>query len=753
MAKKEFEAFIGTIKKGGTIEQATTSAKKEVAKTTKQGIKIAPVKKTVSKKSRVTVTPSGVAVITEDMMPKYGEVSREEVLSSENKEIARLFRQKSRLETQRSGFDPETSYVYTHESGIPVTALGKTIRWKYYDKPIKNLETVISKRQEFKKDILDLPDYVDISRTQKGYIFKEDTQKKAKMEWDEASLPQKIAKGLFVGVTQWPRTVTEGLTSIVTREPPSSRGYAESLIAWESGTWGQAKTIHKGGSAIPFIRSTVTSPAITHVALPLTAGVGAGLGIGAIKGVSITAAKIAEVGLVSYGGYKIIESGIQDPVETFSTVLLTTPIAMMGYSTGHRIGFGRTEAFLYGRRTYKVGSSEHIRFNEALKIGRHLENVSSKQIKSLDFAKDIMRMDTQSAQATMKFLTAHPKTVIGGSSASYTQVYGARMPRDLDLLVKDVPLAKTKLAPYLKTKGGEHLIDIHGFDFGGKGGVYHRFGFETQSPKKLGDYLFMRAGEQTFRKGIAGTKIETQYRWFKDIPDFITHSKSQITMAKLSYNPFTRVKGFLAEKHLARFIDPSISPSYGKQPSFLSRSITNMTRNIKVTEPLGMVKRGGGIVDYIYPKGTYPVNIVFNPVYSGYAPLSRQGGYTAGFKPISIPQSYNIPSRFERALTPSVIKGIDRYSKGPTFKTPPLYIPTPSIPESYPAPKIPSYTWVGSYPAPVIRERYLRETKTPYFPALGKSDRRLPSYTDKTFSLKYMFREFKIPETPRGFNF
>ena len=782
MGKREFDVFIDTIKQGGTIEEATQAGKTEVAKTTTSGVRRETHTRTTSNIVYSGGSPSGApVVITEEMLPKYGRVSKFEVLGTEDKMIGILERRKTRLEEQRGGFDTDTSYTFiSPETGKRTVALGKTIHWKFFDKPIGQLETAIGKRQEFREEISDLPGYVDISRTKEGYSFEIDIQKKASMEWKEAGkteslidigfklvsghTPEQISKALFVGVTQFPRTVLEGLTSIVTGEAPSERGYAESLIAWESGTFEQARTIHKGGSAIPFIRSTALSPAITHFVVPLLAGLGAGLGIGAIKSASVTAGKLAETGLISYASYEIGKSAIDDPVETFSTVALTLPLAMMGYSTGHRIGFGRMEAFLYGRRTYAPGSLEAIRFKEALKVGRLLEDVPASQVRSLDFAKDIMRMTPESARATMSFLKAYPKTVIGGSTASYTQVYGARMPRDIDLLVEDVPLARTKLAPYLETAKGKHLIDISGFDFGGKPGVYHRFGFETKTPKKIGDYLFMRAGEQAFRKGVSSVLLETRFKRHglyegfpskgtiqapKDIFDFITISQSQISMAKMSFNPITQLKGLLAEKHLARFIDPSLSSSFGKQPSILSRSITRMAQSMKVTEPIGMVDRGGGYIDYLYPKGIYPKGMVFAPVYGGYDGMSRQGAYMPGYSPPNLLMPYVASSFKEISQPPITIRGIEKYTGARGYKTIDPYINIPNI--YIPTVKTPGYTAPG-YNAQDILGISETKTKTPGFPDLGRPSKRLRDFDFEDTSIGYLFREFHIPDLPGGFN-
>jgi len=234
------------------------------------------------------------------------------------------------------------------------------------------------------------------------------------------------------------------------------------------------------------------------------------------------------------------------------------------------------------KHTYKPGSAEYIRFKEALRVARKLENIPSHKKQPLDIAKDIMRMDKETAGRVIDYLNKNPRDVIGGSAASYTQIEGARQPRDIDILVqkliggteKKVALAKQQLSP-LRTKSGEHVIDIHGKEMYAPG-KYHRFGFSSKSPIKIGGRRFFRAGEQLFRKAVSAVSKETQYRHFKDVPDFIVHAKSLIKSGKMHW--WSRGRALSAEKSLDLFLHPEKSPEFGKSETFFGRFVRSVTK-------------------------------------------------------------------------------------------------------------------------------------------------------------------------------
>jgi len=248
------------------------------------------------------------------------------------------------------------------------------------------------------------------------------------------------------------------------------------------------QAIH-GTKSRSFPEFYISSPMGTIGAAALTA-TGVGAGVGAISAASATAGKLTSIGLATaFTAKTAIDVGPKvqkafdtgdygDLVGTATTAGLAIGAGYSGYKAGYTAGYGRTEAFLYGRSTYKVGSPEYIQYKSALKTARNLQFVKSGEIKALDVSKDIMRLDPKTAGRVISYLQRNPRTVIGGSASAYAQLQGVRTPQDIDLLVKDVRGAKMSI------DARPHQVDIHGFDFGGKPGKYIRLGFETQRPVK-----------------------------------------------------------------------------------------------------------------------------------------------------------------------------------------------------------------------------------------------------------------------------
>ena len=412
------------------------------------------------------------------------------------------------------------------------------------------------------------------------------------------------------------------------------------------------KKLRKGDIGGFAMSSVVMNPAMTTIVYPMAGGAVIGAGVGAFKATSvgsrvlfnvgrhsITAGKVVEGGIASYGMYEAGKSVVKNP-SNIANVLFSMPSALVGYRAGHRFGYGRAEAYLYAKHTFEPGSPELIRFKSALKVGRNLQWVKSHKMKPLDFAKDIVRMDSKTAGRVVDYLRLHPDSVVGGSAASRTQILGARSPRDVDLLVRDVGGAKDYFSGAIKTSSGQHRVDIHGFDFGGKPGRYHRFGFSTQSSTRIGEFSYMRGSEQVFRKGIGSTTLETGYRWFKDAPDFITHSESLIVSGKRSYNPLNWLRANRAVKNLAYYIDPSGHPGYNVASEGFFSGLTSRMFKPGVTPKV--VFRGGGYHSHVYPSHIYPsgfsagmIGSVFSFKPSGYSKnlnvRSGSGGYSFDF--------------------------------------------------------------------------------------------------------------------------
>jgi len=297
---------------------------------------------------------------------------------------------------------------------------------------------------------------------------------------------------------------------------------------------------------------------------------------------------------------------------------------------------------------------------------------------------------------TINYLRSHPKTVIGGSGASYTQIEGARPPKDIDLIVKGKAMDSLKgVKTYVKQKytsfrskslkewfkgsssdkepnlyeikdrpevlrakasvKGSDAVDIHGREMY-KAGSEHRFGFRSKTPVKIGEHKYFRAGEQLFRKGVASVVKERSYRWGKDRPDFITHAESLIKSTEGSWNPVTRWRGRSAARHLELFKDPSQSSSAGVKGSWLNDKVSSFAkryyRSPEIAESIY------GDIDFIYPKGT------FTSHYAGY-PTAQTGGYTSSGSIGKPPQMESYPTQYNYDLYPKVDR-ISGYAGGYT---------------------------------------------------------------------------------------
>ena len=230
----------------------------------------------------------------------------------------------------------------------------------------------------------------------------------------------------------------------------------------------------EGVKSRSFSEFYVSSPMGVIGISAITAG-GIGIGIGAVSAASPTVGVMAKIGMGSTFtalAAKEVTPVVVQGVKTGdyggvtrigATMGLGIASGYAGFKSGYRFGFGRTEAWLYGKHTFKPGSPEAIRFKSALKISRKLEVVKSHKMDPLDISKDIMRMTPSAAEKTISWLSKHPESVIGGSAASKTQIIGSRTPRDIDLLVKPKKLgmAKRFFGKEMKTSYGEHRIDIH----------------------------------------------------------------------------------------------------------------------------------------------------------------------------------------------------------------------------------------------------------------------------------------------------
>ena len=478
----------------------------------------------------------------------------------------------------------------------------------------------------------------------------------------------------------------------------------------------------------PFHEFYLSSP-MGVIGTSYAAATGIGAGLGAVSAVSSQAGAVAGVTLgaeMTYAGASSFEKPVSSYLKTgdpgslishSTTSGLAIASGITGFKSGYRMGYGRVSELLYLRSTYKPGSASYIRAKNILKTSRRLQFVKSKDVSPLDFTKDIMRLDPKTSQNVMSYLEQHPRSVIGGSASQYAQTgrslwykYRSIKPRDIDLLLKDVSGAKISI------KGSPHQVDIHGFDFGGKGGKYIRFGFETKSPVKIGDYKYMGLGEQMTRKGISSVMTETQYRWFKDIPDFKMATEQLISSGRSSWNPLNQFRSYMGSRSYDYVINPESSTSYMTAPSYTSKMFSGSTGHIAYNPPKIPVPSGGGYPSsYIYPSGVSSYGLVGLGVGSYVSSTYKSPTY----KKIKYP-------RYKSPKTP-----IYKAPKSPRFKSP----------------KTPTYKTSGykssDYPYP---KSFLRLTiPESVFKPLDAGRQREQEFEYLLEEPRFLFRKFKVP--------
>lgn len=497
----------------------------------------------------------------------------------------------------------------------------------------------------------------------------------------------------------------------------------------------------------------LTSPlAITVYTLPVSYGVGAGFG--ALSKIAPTTAKVGGAILGGYAAYSVGEGAYRTYQSGGSLVNYSAmvgsqfAIGLPGFKAGYRQIGGRVEQFLYARKTFTKGSVEAQRFKSAIETSRYLHKIKPVKRDPLDF-RSIERLTPKGERAVKSFMEQNTQSVIGGSASAKTQVIGARTPRDIDLLiqsrggfkgvVKALPEAlRTRRSPFsianermtlqakqyfegmLKTPEGQHAIDIHGREFYEPGRVL-QFGFKSKQPTTISNVRYMRAGEQLFRKGVAGTTLETQYRWFKDIPDFVDIARSQVISGRQSYNPLSRIRAYMGERSLRVF-----EQSVPKEMLGSTSKAASMKNFIELP-----ASKGYSSV-YSYPTMKTPVLYTgqgYSKQYSksgGYH--QRYGGYPASPSFIS---SYSPFSQTIPQFPSSKINKAGGYSGSKLTYTPPSVFLSP-----YKSFYKPSRSISRSIPPSYIPPIYPGRLKQVMF--FDESDR-------KDAQEKYKFREFKIP--------
>ena len=218
-----------------------------------------------------------------------------------------------------------------------------------------------------------------------------------------------------------------------------------------------------------------------------------------------------------------------------------TAMARVGVA-GYKYGYSRgvQAEFL---KNFPKGSVEREFVRRGFKSTRALSKVKSKFKFESVKPKEVSWENFRTAEQLLK---SRKDLVLSGSGASQRQVAGARAPADYDIYVlKDSQIPKVKSI----LGGKEAGFDIHGAEMYSPG-MYHRQGWFMMKPTKVGGIKMISPGEQLFRKFQGATEYlagTTHPGRVKDIPDFFTTFQSQLSSAKSSWNPITRIKASYAE--------------------------------------------------------------------------------------------------------------------------------------------------------------------------------------------------------------
>ena len=478
--------------------------------------------------------------------------------------------------------------------------------------------------------------------------------------------------------------------------------------------------------------------------LPISWGTGAGLG--ALKAAYPTAGKLTSIGVGGFFAGSTIKGGLEAQKSGNLGNYLAQNALLFGvggplFKKGYSFGSGRVSERLYLQKTYEPGSKEFIRLKSANIIGRNLQNVKSLKTAKFEFS-NIERFEPKHTKIAKEYFIKNPKDIIGGSGAAYSQVEGARLPRDLDLLVqrrggirgvlkklpegiktKQNPLKLANIEKTSETKkffgelqkgsDGEHVIDIHGREMY-EPGKQLQFGFSSKESIKIGRYNLMRAGEQLFRKGIAGTTKETEYRWFKDIPDFITTAESQIKSAQSSI--LTRGKAVRAAKALDIFKGTLKGTEY-EPGKTTKKTIFEPKLPEFVDSPNGagkITRKLSSSSDYLIGGGNKVSNI------PSYTPKN-----IPKTEPYINPNIYNTPPT--TPYKPKIVQRIEQYNPITPKEKPKNIVypsPTPIPPKPYVNPFKPDPGNSPPKPYPVIPpkpDNYKPYNAKPYpYPSYGK---------------------------------
>lgn len=582
---------------------------------------------------------------------------------------------------------------------------------------------------------LELGPYSTIKRTDKGFEIGTDVELKQYSDWQRASVGEKVGRSIWVGFTQWPRTIVETGFSPVTGQ--TFKSYGDELRSWESGTWDMARARDYGGIA----REAALSPSMTYVVYPMAGSALVGAGIGGFKATSIgskvlfnigkrsiTPGTLLEGGIVGYGTYETGKSFINDPIETAKGFAATLPTSLLGYRMGYNYGYGRVEQFSYLSKTYGYGTPAYKRASSILKVARRFQGVKLSRGR-LDLMSDIVDMDSGTARAMELFMSKYKgKFTLGGSGSTRGQLgSGFRRGRDIDIFMKKEKLVSSAYGFIKKSGGDVSRFDIHGPEFY-KPGRYHMFGFIEKrgvpldvysGGRYLGKVKSISPSEQLFRKAVAVSRLERQYRWGeypgvytppnlrgfvkgpKDIADVVSISKGMISKTSKSWNPFTRMSSRSADLNLYSFFNPSESTFPMIRP--FTANVTAGQFLIPTTTGVKPISdKTFNMFSYPTNRTVYPSNVSFPFNMGGYwqrpaawiPPFSTPKFIFSDYEKKDYTKSINYPSSI-------IISGYKPSTGYTPPKPPPVYIPSYKPPDNYKPPSyIPPYKPPPGYTPP-----------------------------------------------------
>lgn len=425
--------------------------------------------------------------------------------------------------------------------------------------------------------------------------------------------------------------------------------------------------------------------------------------------------------------YKQQYSAITSLTNIGITLMVAHKYGQEGFKKGQSIS--EHKAFI---KQFAKGSPKYIKAKYGLKAMRLMEKVKSGYYRPLKSTRFIPERATARAMGIAK----QYKLVMGGSGASYQQVKDFRLPRDIDFYAPGSKGQAFRAKSSLKSTG--YKFDVHGPKFYQPEG-YYNLGVWTQKPIYVGGVRTVPSGELMARKGVltmrgmAGTG--EPWRIAKDVPDFYAHMESQISSAKSSWSPFTKAKGYLAEKYWSYYKQPSIVMKTTPTPKFTRIPTTPKisTTTTKIVDIAPKIPTAGGYKYYPYYSVGAPKIAV-----SGYYPTKGAKTYPIASTPKFTPVSVYKPTKRKTKIVPTYAPK----TSGPkeTERPYPIYPKTPTIPK----PVSPKYPTSPKTPhVPVIGPVLSRSTKELRFePEEERKKQREKKRTEAR--QKYRQRQFQI---------